>query len=123
MTTPHDPSLPNPRQSKGYLVTISVPQTVSASRLQQCDVFALPEQPDHPLTVADVRQHPYLTGRMLIDLQDRPQPLTLKASEPVQPLSMPRRVNVTCQLCDAPSATALDLVAHGEPMTWVCSLH
>ena len=123
VNTAHTPPPPNPRQARGFLVTLSIPTTVPAARLQQCDVFALPEQQDRPLTVANVRKHPSFAARLLIDVHGTPEPLTLKASEPVQPLSMPRHVDVTCQLCRATTSTALDLVAHGEPQTWVCSLH
>ncbi|GGX56014.1 hypothetical protein [Streptomyces chartreusis] len=123
MPTEGNAPLPNPRQSKGFLVTLSMPSTVPASRLRQHDVFALPEQHDHPLLVAGTKPHPRFPGRLLIDLHGTPEPLTLKASEPVQPLSLPRRVDLTCQLCKAPTSTALDLVTHGEPQTWVCPLH
>ncbi|RRR69051.1 hypothetical protein EHS43_43110 [Streptomyces sp. RP5T] len=60
---------------------------------------------------------------MVIELDGTQEPLTLKTSEPVQPLSMPRRIEVSCQLCKATTSTPLDLVAHGEPQTWVCSQH
>ncbi|MEU1273630.1 hypothetical protein [Streptomyces sp. NPDC005799] len=123
MTASPTPPLPNRRQTHGFLVTLSLPPTVPATRLQECDVFTLPEQQDHPLTVADVRQHPDFTARLLIELRGTLQPLTLRTSEPVQPLSMPRQVTLSCQLCQATTTTALDLVAHGEPQTWVCSLH
>ncbi|MFG2793994.1 hypothetical protein [Streptomyces sp. NPDC048419] len=123
MTTGHDPPPANPRQAKGFLVTLSLPPTVPASRLEPCDVFALPEQPRHPLTMDDVRPHPVLTGRLLVDLRGVSEPLTLCATEPVHPLSMPRRVEVTCQLCEAMTTMPLDLVTHGEPQTWVCRLH
>ncbi|MGW1562765.1 hypothetical protein ACWCQ1_40635 [Streptomyces sp. NPDC002144] len=121
--TAHTPPLPNARPSRGFLVTLSLPPTVPAARLQDCDVFALPEQQDHPLTVAAVRQHPDFTARLLIDLHGTQEPITLKASEAVRPLSMPRQVEVSCQLCRVTTSTALDLVAHGEPQTWVCSVH
>lgn len=123
MSPPQTPPVPNRRQARGFLVTLSLPPTLPAARLQERDAFTLPEQQDYPLTVAEVRQHPDFTARLLIKVHGTPQPLTLRASEPVQPLSMPRQVEVTCQLCAATTSTALDLVAHGEPRTWACSLH
>lgn len=123
MTTAQNPPPPNPRQAKGFLVTLSIPPTVPASRLHRCDVFALPEQPRQALTLDDVRPHPALAGRLLIDLHGVTEPLTLSSSEPVHPLSMPRRVAMACQVCGAATAMSLDLVAYGEPKTWVCRLH
>ncbi|EST27344.1 hypothetical protein [Streptomyces roseochromogenus] len=123
MSTPHNPPGPNSRHSKGFLVTVALPMTVLASRLQRHDVFVLPEQGDQPLAVADVTQHPHLEARLVIELKGTSIPITLHVNEPVQPVSMPRRVDVKCQLCGNTTTTDIDLVAHGEPKTWVCNRH
>lgn len=123
MSTPHNPPGPNPRQAKGFLVTVALAAAVPAFRLQWHDIFALPEQDDQSFTVAEVTQHPDLGARLVINLQGTSIPITLHANEPVQPISMPRRVDVKCQLCGDTATTDIDLVVHGEPKTWVCNRH
>ncbi|MGW1053577.1 hypothetical protein [Streptomyces sp. NPDC001155] len=123
MITSHNPPHPSPRQAKGFLVTISLPTSLPASHLQRHDVFAVLEQVDLPFTVADVTQHPDLEERLVIALQGTSVPITLQANEPVRPISMPRHIDMKCQLCDASTTTDIDLVAHGEPKTWVCNRH
>ncbi|MGW8951539.1 hypothetical protein [Streptomyces sp. NPDC055709] len=115
--------MPNPRQANGFLVTVSLPSTLIASRFRQGDVFALPENPNEHLTIETIAPHPDLDSRLIITLNDKTVPFTLHVEEPVQPVRMPRTIQVTCQLCDTGTATELDLVAHGEPKTWLCNRH
>ncbi|MGF0173140.1 hypothetical protein ACQF36_22355 [Streptomyces sp. Marseille-Q5077] len=121
-TTPNPPS-PNPRQAKGFLVTVALPSTLPASRLRRHDVFALPENSGERLRIESLAPHPQLPTRLVITPVDAPMPITLHVDEPVQPISMHRSVEVTCQLCGASTTTEIDLVAHGEPKTWVCNRH
>ncbi|WP_189966484.1 hypothetical protein [Streptomyces violascens] len=123
MSTAPDPPKPNPRQSSGFLVTTSLPDRLPASRLQQGDTFALPEHPDEPLIIDLITPNPERNASLLISTRDRTAPITLHMEEPIQPLRMPRTFNVTCQLCEATTTTDLELVAHGQPKTWVCNRH
>lgn len=123
MSTPHNPPGPNPRQAKGFLVTVALPTMVPASRLRPHDVFALPEQGDLPFTVAGIASHPDFAARLVISLRGASTAITLHADELVRPILMPRTVEMICQLCSAAAVTDIDLVAHGEPKTWVCSRH
>jgi hypothetical protein len=123
MSTASNPPMPNPRQAAGFLVTVSLPSTLIASRFRRGDVFVLPENPNEHLTIETIAPHPELGSRLIITANDKTVPFTLHVEEPVQPVRMPRTIQVTCQLCDTATTTDLDLVAHGEPKTWVCSRH
>lgn len=123
MSAASNPPMPNPRQSNGFLVTVSLPSMLVASRLRRGDVFALPENPNKALKVETIAPHPELSSRLIIIPTDETAQFTLHADEPVQPVSMPRTIQVTCQLCGTDTMTDLDLVAQGEPKTWVCNRH
>lgn len=123
MSAASNPPMPNPRQSSGFLVTVSLPSMLVASFLRRGDVFALPENPNEHLKIEGIARHPELSSRLIITPSDKTATFTLHVDEPVQPVHMPRTIQVTCQLCDKASTTDLDLVAHGEPKTWVCNRH
>jgi hypothetical protein len=123
MSAASNPPMPNPRQSNGFLVTVSLPSLVIAARLRRGDVFALPENPTEQLKIETIASHPELSSRLIITSTDKTVQLTLHVDEPVQPVHMPRTVQVTCQLCGTSTTTDLDLVAQGEPKAWVCNRH
>ncbi|MCK8431892.1 hypothetical protein G3I77_02285 [Streptomyces sp. D2-8] len=123
MSAASNPPMPNPRQSNGFLVTVSLPSLVIAARLRRGDVFALPENPNEHLKIETIAPHPELGSRLIIIPTDETTQFTLHVDEPVEPVSMPRTVQVTCQLCGTDTTTALDLVTQGEPKTWVCNRH
>ncbi|MEU4166173.1 hypothetical protein AB0F46_04705 [Streptomyces sp. NPDC026665] len=123
MSAGSNPPMPNPRQAKGFLVTVSLPSMLIASRLRRGDVFALPENPSRHLKIKAIAPHPELSSRLIIIPADKTAQFTLHVDEPIQPVSMPRTIQVTCQLCGADTTTDLDLVAQGEPKAWVCNRH
>ncbi|MEN8649169.1 hypothetical protein ABCR94_00580 [Streptomyces sp. 21So2-11] len=118
-----NPPMPNPRQAQGFMVTVSLPSALPASRLRVGDTFALHEAPDEHLLVVQAEPHPDHPSRLIITVPGKTTPFTLHADEPIRPLRMPRTVHVACQLCSKSTTTELDLVTHGEPKTWVCNRH
>ncbi|MFD3618759.1 hypothetical protein ACFWWT_26660 [Streptomyces sp. NPDC058676] len=123
MSAASNPPIPNPRQSNGFLVTVSLPSLVTAARLRRGDVFALPDNPNEQLKIAAIAPHPELSSRLIITSTDKTAQFTLHVDEAVHPMYMPRTIQVTCQLCDTDAMTDLDLVAQGEPRSWVCNRH
>ncbi|MGX1668660.1 hypothetical protein [Streptomyces sp. NPDC055400] len=121
MNSTPNPPMPNPRQTKGFMVTIALPAALPASRLQAGDTFALHENPGEQLLVERTKAHP--PSQLIITVPGKATPITLHIDEPIRPLRMPRTVHVTCQLCDQSTETHLELVANGEPKTWVCNRH
>ncbi len=123
MSTAPNPPMPNPRQCNGFLVTVSLPSQVIAARLRRGDVFALLETPTEQLEIEAIAPHPELSSQLIITSTGRTAQLTLHVYDHVRPVRMPRTVQVTCQLCGEGTMTDLDLVAQGEPKTWVCNRH
>ncbi|WP_406260547.1 hypothetical protein OIA45_19920 [Streptomyces chartreusis] len=123
MNSAPNPPMPNPRQAKGFMVTIALPSALPASRLQVGDTFALHKNPGEHLLVEQTATHPDLPSQLIIAVSGKTTPITLHIDEPIRPLRMPRTVHVTCQLCDQSTETELELVANGEPKTWVCNRH
>ncbi|WP_327356283.1 hypothetical protein [Streptomyces sp. NBC_01304] len=123
MNSTPNPPLPNPRQAKGFMVTTALPAALPASRLQEGDTFALHENPGEHLLVEQTKAHPHLPSQLIITVSGKDTPITLHANEAIRPLRMPRTVHVTCQLCGRTTETHLELVANGEPKTWVCNRH
>ncbi|MFE6530128.1 hypothetical protein ACFVMA_14430 [Streptomyces rochei] len=123
MSTASNLPMPNPRQVNGFLVTVSLPPTLSASHLCRGDIFTLPANPNQHLTVETIAPHPEIGSRLTITTNDMPISFTLHIDEPVQPVRMPRTMRVTCRLCGAATDVDLDLVTHGEPKIWICSRH
>lgn len=123
MRATSNPPMPNPSKANGFLVTVSLPSTLTASRLRQGDVFALPGNPNDHLTIETIAPHPEIDLRLIITFNGKSVPFTLHVDELIHPVRMRRAIQVTCRLCATATTTDLDLVAHGEPKTWVCSQH
>lgn len=123
MSVASNPPMPNPRQCNGFLVTLGLPALVAAARLLPGDVFVLPENSGEQLKIEAITPHPKISTHLTITFVDERAQLTLREDEPVRPVCMPRTIQVTCQLCGTAATTDLDLVAQGEPKTWVCNQH
>lgn len=107
------------------VVTLSFTRPVYAHELLPDDVFAFPDAPRTPLTVADVRKtaiSPELT-LLSLTLRGRTEPVNLPASTPVKPLRMARVISMTCLLCRRNQDIELDLPRDGEPLSMVCADH
>ncbi|WP_425245356.1 hypothetical protein [Streptomyces sp. NEAU-NA10] len=112
--------------SNHAVVTLSFTRPVYAHELRPGDVFAFPDAPHTPLTVADVKKtviSPELTLLTLALHGRRTEPVHLPASTPVRPLRMVRTVSLPCLLCRKSQDVELDLPHDGEPLSLVCGDH
>ncbi|MEU2449000.1 hypothetical protein ABZ605_02890 [Streptomyces sp. NPDC012765] len=123
MSTASNPPMPNPGTLNGFLVTVSLPSMLAASRFRRGDVFVLPGNPNDHLMIENIAPHPELGLRLIVTVNGKNVPFTLHVDDPVQPVSMRRAVQVTCRLCQTATTADLDLVTHGEPQDWVCNRH
>ncbi|MGW2886378.1 hypothetical protein ACWDDN_13675 [Streptomyces griseoruber] len=107
------------------VVTLSFTRPVYAHELRPGDLFAFPDAPHTPLTVAGVEKtvvSPELT-LLALTLHGRTEQLHLPAGTPVHPLHMVRTVSLPCLLCRKPQDVELDLPHDGEPLSLVCGDH
>ncbi|MFI1735243.1 hypothetical protein ACH40E_39695 [Streptomyces acidicola] len=107
------------------VITLSFTRPVYAQELRPDDVFAFPEAPRTPLTVADVKRtvvSPELT-LLALTLRGRTEPVNLPASTNVKALRMARVISMTCLLCRGNQDIELDLPRDGEPLSMVCADH
>jgi hypothetical protein len=111
--------------SDDAVVTLSFTRPVYAHELRPGDVFAFPDAPRTPLTLAGVKKtviSPELT-LLALSLQGRTEPVHLPASTCVRPLRMVRTVSLPCLLCRKNREVELDLPHDGEPLSLVCGDH
>ncbi|WP_316749287.1 hypothetical protein [Streptomyces herbicida] len=111
--------------SNHAVVTLNFTRPVYAHELRPGDVFAFPDAPHTPLTVAGVKKtviSPELTLLALV-LPGHTEPVHLPPSTPVRPLRMVRTVSLACLLCRKPQDVKLDLPHDGEPLSLVCGNH
>ncbi|WP_435058304.1 hypothetical protein [Streptomyces sp. bgisy060] len=107
------------------VITVSFTRSVYAHELRPGDVFAFPDAPSTPLSVAGVRKAVLSSELVLLalTLPGRTEPMHLPARTPVRVLRMVRRVFLTCLLCRRSQDVELDLPHDGEPLSFVCADH
>ncbi|MGC9539951.1 hypothetical protein [Streptomyces sp. UG1] len=111
--------------SSDAVVTLSFTRPVYAHELRPGDVFAFPDAPHTPLTVAAVKKTVVSDELTLLafTLPGRAEPMHLPANVPLRPLRMVRTVSLPCLLCRKDQEIELDLPADGEPLSLVCGNH
>ncbi|GGL03581.1 hypothetical protein [Streptomyces flaveus] len=107
------------------VVTLGFTRPVYAHELRPGDVFAFPDAPSTPLTVAHVKKTGLSADLTLLNLtvHGRDEPLHLPANTPVKALRMLRTVSLACLLCRKSQDIDLDLPHDGEPLSLVCADH
>ncbi|MHA7956378.1 hypothetical protein ACX9I7_01280 [Streptomyces sp. L500] len=105
-----------------FTVTVRLPDTVPAKRLEPGDTFAFPED-DTPRTVLCSAPDPHHDRYRLYALDDDPLPMCMREDEPIRPVRLPRTFDLPCQLCGRTSRIAVDLAVHGEPLIRICDQH
>ncbi|MGI5526887.1 hypothetical protein ACQEVX_05470 [Streptomyces syringium] len=105
-----------------FVVTVSLPDLLPASRLQPGDTFAFPDTPTPLIVLNTHREHDY-SGFLRLDLDGQDQPLCIRETEDIRPLCLPRTYELTCPLCDHVAKGRIDIAAYGEPRILVCRKH